>query len=148
MKISFLSLPLERTRDVVLARHRARQIARLLGFAPNEQALIAAAAAEIAAEAFGNARGASVVFELVHHALQIHAERAGRLRLKKELPHRREFAVEDAAWIIEQLERERFRPFVEFRRQNQEMLRLLAESPSLRALPSADDEASRKPDAA
>ena len=140
MKITLLSLPLKRTWDIVLTRYRARQVARLLGFAPNEQAFIAAAAAEIAAEGFENTSRAGVVFEVEHLALAIRAERTGRLRLTRKLPLRPEFAVEDAAWILEQLEREPFRPYDEFRRQNQELLRLLAESSSMRASPSAPDE--------
>ena len=148
MKITLLNLPLKRTRDIVLTRHRARQIARLLGFAPNDQAFIAAAAAEIAAGAFESTRDAGVVFQVVHQALEIRAERTGRLRLTTKLPLRPDFAVEDVAWILEQLERERFRPFEEFRRQNQELLRLLAESNSFRASSTAEESASINPDAA
>jgi len=48
----------------VLARQRARQVARLLGFDGHEQTRIATAVSEIARNAFQHARGGRVVFEL------------------------------------------------------------------------------------
>jgi signal transduction histidine kinase len=50
--------------DVVLARQRARQVARLLGFDGQEQTRVATAVSEIARNAFQHAKGARVVFEL------------------------------------------------------------------------------------
>ncbi|HET9039689.1 MAG TPA: ATP-binding protein [Gemmatimonadales bacterium] len=50
--------------DVVLARQRARQLASLLGLAPQDQTRIATAVSEIARNAFQYAGGGKVVFEL------------------------------------------------------------------------------------
>lgn len=50
--------------DVVLARQRARQVARLLGFDGQEQTRIATAVSEIARNAYQYAGGGKVVFEL------------------------------------------------------------------------------------
>jgi signal transduction histidine kinase len=51
--------------DVVLARQRARQLARLLGFDGQDQTRIATAVSEIARNAYQYAGGGRVVFELV-----------------------------------------------------------------------------------
>jgi len=50
--------------DVVLARQRARQVARLLGFDAQDQVRIATAVSEIARNAFQYAKGGRVAFEL------------------------------------------------------------------------------------
>ena len=56
MSHALLSLAIEIERDVVLARQRARRIAELLGFEPQDQTRIATAVSEIARNAFAYAR--------------------------------------------------------------------------------------------
>ena len=57
-------LPLLREHDLVTARQRARQIARLLGFDNQDQARIATAVSEIARNAVRYARDGSVEYRL------------------------------------------------------------------------------------
>jgi anti-sigma regulatory factor (Ser/Thr protein kinase) len=64
MSEPILSVALAHETDVVLARQRARQIAALLEFDPQDQVRIATAVSEIARNAFRYARGGKVVFSL------------------------------------------------------------------------------------
>ena len=59
-----LTTELRHEHDVVLARQRARQIARLLGFDARGQTRIATAVSEIARNAYQYAGGGVVIFEL------------------------------------------------------------------------------------
>jgi signal transduction histidine kinase/CheY-like chemotaxis protein len=59
-----LHLALQSERDVVLARQRARRIAELVGFEPQDQTRIATAVSEIARNAFRYARGGRVEFNI------------------------------------------------------------------------------------
>src|ERR1043166_2568988 len=52
MKTSILKVEIRHERDVVLSRQRARQIADLLGFNPQDQVRIATAVSEIARNTF------------------------------------------------------------------------------------------------
>jgi hypothetical protein len=109
--LSLLSLPIRGKRDVLLARQRARQIAKMFQFDALEQACI-------------------------EHTLHITAQPqveegspapVGLLRLEKALPAAgMELAPADMAWLLEQLNRQRsFNLFEEVERQNQETLMLL-----------------------
>ena len=51
------TVAIEREQDIVVARQRARQIAALLGFDPQDQARVATAVSELARNAFEYARG-------------------------------------------------------------------------------------------
>jgi signal transduction histidine kinase/CheY-like chemotaxis protein len=62
MTQALLTLAIEAERDVVLARQRARRIAELLGFDPQDQTRIATAVSEIARNAFNYARRGRVEF--------------------------------------------------------------------------------------
>jgi signal transduction histidine kinase/CheY-like chemotaxis protein len=62
MPSPILSLPIRREPDVVTARQRARQVAQLLGFDPQDQTRIATAVSEIARNAFIYAGGGLVEF--------------------------------------------------------------------------------------
>ena len=64
MTPAILSVTIKYERDVVLARQRARQIAGLLGFDPQDQTRIATAVSEIARNAFSYARGGKVDFRV------------------------------------------------------------------------------------
>ncbi|MBV9881360.1 MAG: ATP-binding protein, partial [Gemmatirosa sp.] len=62
MAISLLTVDIRHEHDVVLARQRARQVAELLGFEPQDQTRIATAVSELARNAFEYARGGRVRF--------------------------------------------------------------------------------------
>jgi hypothetical protein len=142
MKSTLLKLPLARGRDVVLARQRARQIARLLGFSADDQTLIAAAAGQMAAEALNPKKTGSLLIQVVGKRLQIRPSNPGRMRLLRDLPERDSaFSIEEVAWMVKRLHRQRFRPLEEFRVQNAELLRALAELAALRASPDPAEEA-------
>ena len=64
MTKAIISMEIRLEHDVVLARQRARQIASLLGFEPQDQTRIATAVSEIARNAFQYADGAKVEFLL------------------------------------------------------------------------------------
>ena len=64
MTPAILSVTIKYERDVVLARQRARQIAGLLGFDPQDQTRIATAVSEIARNAFSYGRGGKVAFQV------------------------------------------------------------------------------------
>jgi signal transduction histidine kinase/CheY-like chemotaxis protein len=64
MSLPLLSVPIRREGDVVLARQRARTIARLLGFEVQDQTRLATATSEIARNAFEYAKGGQVDFVL------------------------------------------------------------------------------------
>ncbi len=64
MTAPILTTELRTEHDVVLARQRARQVARLLGFDAQEQTRIATAVSEVARNAHQYAKGGRVVFEL------------------------------------------------------------------------------------
>ena len=64
MANALLAVALQLEQDVVVARQRARQIAALLGFDPQDQTRIATAVSEIARNAYRYARGGRVEFSL------------------------------------------------------------------------------------
>src|SRR5258708_1831737 len=96
-----LTLQLQKKRDLVLARQRARQIAGLLGFDAQEQSLIAAGVFAIADAVFRQEGHAAIEFRVEADALQVLPVRGQRrapwlallrpgpsaaLRLEKPLP--------------------------------------------------------------
>ena len=64
MSAPILSLKIHYERDTVTARQRARQIARLLGFDPQDQTRISTAVSEIARNAFNYGGGGLVEYQL------------------------------------------------------------------------------------
>ena len=64
MSPPILATELRTEQDVVLARQRARQVARLLGFDGQAQTRVATAVSEVARNAYQYAKGGRVVFEL------------------------------------------------------------------------------------
>jgi signal transduction histidine kinase/DNA-binding response OmpR family regulator len=62
--LPIVSVTVEREHDVVGARQRARQLAELLGFDPQEQTRVATAVSEIARNAFTYAGGGRIEFAL------------------------------------------------------------------------------------
>src|SRR5271168_4356400 len=61
---TILTLAIGSERDTVAARHRARQIARLLGFEAQDQTRISTAVSEIARNAFNYAGGGRVEYSI------------------------------------------------------------------------------------
>lgn len=145
----FLALKVRGKKDAVLARQRARRVASLLSFDPQEQACIAAGTFVIACQAltvFGKAR---LCFQIENGRLDIFAEPRqapesgeGRLaglfaegdpkslfRLTKQLPPREVAADEiELGWLIKKVEEAACESvFDEIVKQNQEMLALLHE---------------------
>jgi signal transduction histidine kinase/ActR/RegA family two-component response regulator len=70
MKWPILTVTIKYEHDVVAARRRARQIAALLGFDPQDQSRIATAVSEIARNAFNYANGGNVEFRVEGGAAQ------------------------------------------------------------------------------
>jgi signal transduction histidine kinase len=64
MSIPIITTDITSEYDIVLARQRARQIAALLGFDPQDQTRLATAVSEIARNAYQYASGGKVAFEL------------------------------------------------------------------------------------
>jgi signal transduction histidine kinase/CheY-like chemotaxis protein len=62
MDLRLLTIEMHYEHDVVLARQRARQLARLLGFDPQDQVRLATAVSEIARNAFQYARHGKIEF--------------------------------------------------------------------------------------
>ncbi len=125
-----VNLPLRTKRDLLLARQRARQIARLLHFETHDQACIAAGTFAIALQALQVDEPSCLSIQIAHGKLEVFArtqtEKVG-LRLSKPLPPSvREVAAEDLTWILHQLTQQAPRNvFEEIHHQNQEMLALL-----------------------
>lgn len=64
MNFPIISVPIQHEQDIVLARRRARQIAELLCFDPQEQARVATAVSEIARNAFAYGGGGRAEFSV------------------------------------------------------------------------------------
>src|SRR5579862_1013395 len=62
MSVRIISVSIRSEHDTVAARQRARQIARLLGFDPQDQTRISTAVSEIARNAFNYAGGGKVEY--------------------------------------------------------------------------------------
>ncbi len=148
---TLLNLPLRSKRDVLFARQRARQVAALLHFSPDEQACIAAGAFAVAAEALRQALSGELCLQIENHALHIFPRASAArgkqpailsfftaqrsLRMVKPLPAEAPpLADEDLAWIAAQLEDHAPGSlFEEVRNQNQEVLALLSALQTCRA---------------
>ncbi|HEY3824212.1 MAG TPA: ATP-binding protein [Bryobacteraceae bacterium] len=64
MVLAILSVEIRQEHDTVNARQRARQVARLLGFDPQDQTRISTAVSEIARNAFNYAKGGRIEFSV------------------------------------------------------------------------------------
>jgi hypothetical protein len=166
MNTSILTLPLRKKRDVLLARQRARQIAKLLGFDPREQACIAASAFAVASTARQHASGCAVSFQLQGDMLQVIPVLGRRrtsglerllpqlpsatrslLRLEKPLPANGPAVnPEDLSWLVEELARLMpLNVFDEIEQQNQELLHTLQQLHAVEAAQPLVRERPRKP---
>jgi hypothetical protein len=126
-----LNLPLRSRRHLLLIRQRARQIAAMLQFQPQDQMCIAAGAFTVAVRALRRYGPGCLCIQIDKESLQVfpkaHRQDSAALRLVKRLPALApDIAVEDMGWLLEQLNRQTSnRVFDEIERQNQEMLSLL-----------------------
>jgi hypothetical protein len=140
----FLTLKLRTKKDVLLARQRARRVASLLAFDPQEQACIAAAVFLVAEQALAQFGSAQLCFQSENNQLLVFAEQTetanprlqgllgneqARMRLVKPLPTRDGPAEEiELGWLVRKLEQTSGESlFAEIARQNQEILVLLHE---------------------
>jgi hypothetical protein len=139
--LTLLTLPLRRKSDTLLARFRARQIAGLCRFDIQEQTCIAAGAFTVAVHALRQCRTGTLCFVLENNTLAVYPDNTGArrgrpgagpsadalLRLVKPLPQAAaEFAPEDLAWLLGQLQSQiAFQMFEEIHHQNEEILALL-----------------------
>ena len=131
----FLVTPLRSCRDLLHARHRARQVAQLLKFAEIDVVCIAAGAFLIAQQGRQAFRRAELCFALVERRLRVFARSRSSQKarseslyvLSKPLPqHDEPLAGEDIGWLLGQVERlAPTTPQDEILRQNQEVLTLL-----------------------
>jgi hypothetical protein len=124
----------------MVARQKARQIAVLFRFQPQDQVCIAAGTFAIAAQGLRRSRSATLCIQVDSAALHVYCRLKNRavsggknnparsLRLVKPLPASSpEFSAEDLAWLVEQLSRQAgHRIFDEIEQQNREMLALLS----------------------
>jgi hypothetical protein len=132
----FLTLRLRCCRDLIVARHRARQIAELLRFPPEDAICIAAGAFVVAEQSKKLLRRAVLCFAIVDHQLRVYSRPARTLvqlpgnlyTLSKPLPRdNQQLASEDIAWLIQKVGQ--FAPTSlqeEILHQNQEILLLLS----------------------
>jgi hypothetical protein len=131
MNDTILTLKVRGKRDVLRARQRVRQIARLLGYEPLEQSWIAACAFEMARNGARSGRGASLVIYLEGSLLRMVLS-GSNLQISNyrpclfSLPNKPSTLDRyDLPWIVDQLNR--FTPlnlFEEFQQQNHEILQL------------------------
>src|SRR5262245_13671802 len=126
MHTPLLLLQLRCKRDALLARRQARQVARLLGFDPGEQACVAALVFELAAQALTRAATVRLRFAVEQERLLVSPEGDGPpLRVEKPLPTRDPAVpAEDLAFVARELaKRTAVNLFEEVQKQNQELLR-------------------------
>src|SRR6266702_2409882 len=131
----FLTMQVRSCRDLLVARHRARQIAQLLRFSPQDIICIAAGTFVVAEQAKKLLRRAEVCFALIERQLRVYArpvrplvQLTGDLYiLSKPLPQDdHQLAAEDIAWLVKQVgERAPTSLRDEILRQTQEVLVLL-----------------------
>jgi hypothetical protein len=155
MTTSLLTLRIQRKRDIVLARQRARHMARFLGLDAREQATLACAVFEMAYRTTRQMGPVLLEFRLTEATLQVTFTRApkgtrnGRRSafpdnmplLETSLPEHLPMPPEDLAWASRQLAKAGpVDCFVEMRQQSQELLQTLIELRRVeaRVAPSAE----------
>lgn len=148
----FLQMRVRGYRDLLRVRHRARQIAKLLRFGPEEVIAIAAASFMVAHQGFVRLGRAFIAFTLHDRCLRVSTSPAtdgdvlppDLFVLQKPLPPEQPLAAEDITWLLGQIQQlAPTRLGEEIARQNQEVLQLLV---TLQCARSADG--SQNPSAA
>lgn len=127
MNNPILTLELRRKRDVLLARHHARQLASLLGLESLDRLALSAAVFELAWKAFHNGERQRIVFSIEENSLVVSG--VAGLRLQKALPPRSAcLPAEDLPWAVQELaDLDPQDLFEEAHQQNQELLGLVHE---------------------
>jgi hypothetical protein len=136
MHTHLLLIQIRCKRDALLARRQARQVAKLLGFDPAEQACVAALVFELAAQALTQAASVRLRFAVAQDRLLVCPEGDGpALRVEKLLPPRDPAVpAEDLSFVVRELARRTaVNLFEEVEKQNQELLRTLLELRDCRA---------------
>ncbi len=103
-----LALKLDRKRDIVEARQRARQVAGLLGFDNRDQAGIAAGVFSLACQAYRKRPGTSMLFQVKARTLHVFLGNRGAtngFHLETPLPEQAFFAEDDIRWMVRELSR-------------------------------------------
>lgn len=120
METRLFSMGVSKPRDLLRSRQRTRQVAGLLGFAPEQQATLAAAVFAWLRQHHRPGRRSSVAFIVADSCLRIKlAEHVFTTALPLSLAH----AVEDVAWMMRELDRQApFRVMDELDAQNRELL--------------------------
>jgi hypothetical protein len=132
---TLLQLNVKSSRDVLLARVRARQIAKLLGFDETEQTKIACVVFELVWREWQEKESLAARFEVQENLLQLVTEysdetgkRAQRLQIAKPLPRAQHMlSEEDWPWVILHLRSQPVHLFEEVRRLNHELLNFFLE---------------------
>jgi hypothetical protein len=141
-----LNHALRRKRDLLRLRQRTRQLARALGFAARDQALIAASVFHLGCCLLNERRHCRVAFHIRDEKLQAQSEsgqsaspqdasEAERVRLEWPLPCRpTPLTQADLAWAMQQLERlTPLNLFDEVKQQNLDLLQALRDLHDCRA---------------
>ncbi len=158
----FLTHRVRSKKDALSARLKARLVASLLQFEIHEQACIAAGTFLVACKALASHGKCMLCFQIDQGHLHVYAQecrspdlpRLGEvaklgLHLDKPLPCGRTWGEKDVAWLVKKVEESTHDGlFDEIVRQNQEILALLHELQSQRAILGAREESSRNPNAA
>lgn len=128
-----LELPIQRKRDLFLARQRGRQIASLLNLERDRQTSIAAAVFEMAAQVCGK-KGAKLRFQLTDNGFQVLVLPRSPLCLDVPLTTLgSKLDCTDLTWAVQELHRNTPLDITEeARHQNRELLRVMQELESAR----------------
>src|SRR5262249_42106008 len=133
MKQFLLSLPVHGKKDLVLVRQRTRQLAALLGYGTQDQALLAAGVFDLACQMNRRHLRATWQFVVEDGYLRIcPADGTARAHIEKRLPENTGLSDEDIVWVAGEMCR--LAPldvFGELQRLNQEFLRVLLQTRSV-----------------
>jgi hypothetical protein len=110
---TLLRVPLRRSRDLLVARHKARQIAQMLHFSAHDAAAIAASTFLIAHAAAQNATRSALCFAITRDQLLIFAQRGNsrtgpipKGALSRALPrHENQLSASDISFVLAQVDR-------------------------------------------
>jgi hypothetical protein len=128
MKQILLSLPVQGKKDLVLVRQRTRQLAALLGFSAEDQAVLASVIFDRACRVYQQRRPTSWIFRVENRQLRIapSSPLMADLGVHKRLPEYAVLSEADLSWVIRQVCR--LTPvdiFAEMQKLNQEILQAL-----------------------
>ena len=140
---TLLQLEVSSQRDILVARLRTRQIAKVLGFEEIDQSKMACAVFELVFKEYHRLKHLELTFTVREQILHIFSsnanvgheseESAKKLQIAKPLPRDPHcLNEEDWSWVILQLERFPVRLFDEVHRLNQELLQFFLQETGFR----------------